>query len=287
MAKHLIVLGHGYQPNGKLDPGAVGNGTSEFDFTRGELLPVLRKYATSEIDIYDTQKDMYGYRTATSVSGYASVTEIHLDAASPAATGGHVIYKKGYSPDAQDTAIRNLVVSITGGWNNGWSARDDLYNLNTFASRGIAYRLVELGFISNASNVNALRKDIDRLGKGLIEAITGKGAATPSTPAPAPKPPVTPTPTPKPPVTPPKTGWVGERGTFVLGQGLPLTVDDSGRGALIANIGRGNSINYDAYRIDYNGYVWIRQPRAGGAYGYMATGESVNGKRKNYWGTFK
>ncbi|MCC9272938.1 MAG: N-acetylmuramoyl-L-alanine amidase, partial [Enterococcus aquimarinus] len=37
---HLFVMGHG-----DTDPGAVGNGTNERDFTRRELLPYLQKYA--------------------------------------------------------------------------------------------------------------------------------------------------------------------------------------------------------------------------------------------------
>lgn len=79
--------------------------------------------------------------------------------------------------------------------------------------------------------------------------------------------------------------WIAENGTFIPNITLPLTVDASGNGALIANIGAGNAIKYDAYMIDSN-YVWIRQPRANG-YGYMATGYAKNGKRVDYWGTFR
>lgn len=86
--------------------------------------------------------------------------------------------------------------------------------------------------------------------------------------------------------TPSNTGkWIAENGTFIPNITLPLTVDASGNGALIANIGAGNAIKYDAYMIDSN-YVWIRQPRANG-YGYMATGYAKNGKRVDYWGTFR
>ena len=97
---------------------------------------------------------------------------------------------------------------------------------------------------------------------------------------------VKPTPTPsKPGPTPSATGWIAENGTFILGMPLPLTVNDSGSGALIANLPKGSAIKYDAFR-HANGYVWIRQPRGNG-YGYMATGYSKNGKRQDYWGTFK
>lgn len=79
--------------------------------------------------------------------------------------------------------------------------------------------------------------------------------------------------------------WIAENGTFIPKVTLPLTVDASGNGALIANIGAGNAIKYDAYMID-NNYVWIRQPRGNG-YGFMATGNAKNGKRVDSWGSFK
>lgn len=86
--------------------------------------------------------------------------------------------------------------------------------------------------------------------------------------------------------TPPATGtkWYAENGTFTLGSALPLTVDYSGNGALIATISKGQQIKYNAF-CHANGYVWIRQPRGNG-YGYMATGFSKNGKRQDYWGAF-
>lgn len=86
--------------------------------------------------------------------------------------------------------------------------------------------------------------------------------------------------------TPPATGakWYAENGTFTLGSALPLTVDYSGNGALIATIAKGQQIKYNAF-CHANGYVWIRQPRGNG-YGYMATGFSKNGKRQDYWGAF-
>lgn len=84
----------------------------------------------------------------------------------------------------------------------------------------------------------------------------------------------------------PSTGkWIAQKATFIPNTTLPLTVDASGNGALIANIGAGQAINYDAYMIDGR-YVWIRQPRGNG-YGYMATGNAKNGKRVDYWGSFK
>jgi len=79
--------------------------------------------------------------------------------------------------------------------------------------------------------------------------------------------------------------WIAQNGVFTLGQSLPLTVDATGNGALIATIGKGNSIKYNAYSYS-GGYVWIRQPRGNG-YGYLPTGNAKGNKRTSYWGTFK
>ena len=203
MAKYLIVYGHGQS-----DPGAVGNGYCERDFTRNILGPYLEKYArqlkNNTVDFYDKSLDMYTQsragRGAYSVSpSYASVTELHLDSASPAATGGHVIVKAGFSADAADLRIAQVVKKYVGWWGSvagtqGISYRNDLLNLNVFANRGISYRLVELGFITNANDVNRLTSNLDAIAKEMIQAITGEGvsgggATAPSTPNPAPKPP--------------------------------------------------------------------------------------------------
>lgn len=81
--------------------------------------------------------------------------------------------------------------------------------------------------------------------------------------------------------------WKKESATFVPNTSINLRESASANGKLIATIPVGQAIKYDQYMIDKNGYVWIRQPRGNNKFGYMATGESKNGKRVNYWGTFK
>lgn len=94
-----------------------------------------------------------------------------------------------------------------------------------------------------------------------------------------------------------KGKWIAERGKFHVGvptpgannvsvSKLPLTVNATGSGAKIADITRGQYIVYDAFMNDGK-YMWIRQPRGNGQYGYMATGNiGSNGLRKDYWGKF-
>lgn len=80
--------------------------------------------------------------------------------------------------------------------------------------------------------------------------------------------------------------WGPRKGTFIPNINLPLTVDASGKGAVIATIKKGDPVVFDAVMTDSK-YVWIRQPRSGGKFGYMATGYAKNGKRVDTWGTFK
>jgi len=172
MGKHLIVLGHGEGPGGAYDPGASGNGTNEDQFLNNEFLPHLQKYAPDNVEFY-TKKNMYAHRDAQNVSGYDSVTELHLDWAQ-GASGGHVIIYGQYEPDEVDKEIRDVVEKYVGlRMYGGISKRDDLLNLNTFAKRGITYRLVELGFINNADDMQKIRNNMDAYARDLVSAITG------------------------------------------------------------------------------------------------------------------
>lgn len=180
MGKHLIVLGHGQGPD-NYDPGAKGCGTCEDEFLNKEFLPHLEKHAPSNVGFY-TAKNMYEYREALTISGYDTVTELHLDwSPGGQADGGHVIIWKGYEPDKVDLNIRDVVEEYVGlRSGDGISYRSDLFNLNTFAKRGITYRLVELGFINNGSDMKKIRKNINAYAAALITAITGSQVQTAS-----------------------------------------------------------------------------------------------------------
>ncbi|MBR3118112.1 GH25 family lysozyme [Bacillus paranthracis] len=74
-------------------------------------------------------------------------------------------------------------------------------------------------------------------------------------------------------------------GIFTLDRTIHLR-DKPRDGNIIATLNKGDNVTYDAYGYEQDGYVWIRQPRSSG-YGYIATGETLNGKRVNSWGSFK
>ena len=108
---------------------------------------------------------------------------------------------------------------------------------------------------------------------------------TKSTSKPAPKPAKKPAPKPK-----PTNGWKDELGdtwTKQLGN-VHLTSPVNLRyGAkinskILATLPIGSVVKYDAYSY-HNGYVWVRQPRGGGKYAYLATGTWANGRTTSNW----
>lgn len=185
MATHLIVYGHGAG-----DPGAIGNGTNERDFNRKTLHPYLKKWADKSKDsfvFFDTSgsRDMYqetangwGMHSIKS-SQYASVTEIHEDGAGPTATGGHNIVSSSLKADKNDFNLALVIKKIVDWWGSvknsqGISYRSDLLNLNVAAQRGINYRLMELGFITNSNDMTKIKNNLDQYAKGIIEGITSE-----------------------------------------------------------------------------------------------------------------
>lgn len=182
MVKVLVIAGHGKKPSGVYDSGATGNGFTEAGFIRDYFIPAMKEVAPNNIDFF-TDKNFFAYRLANSISGYDEIVELHLDAASPAAEDGHVIIYKNYKPDEMDLRIRDVVqkhVGVRG--KNGFTYRDNLYNLNVFARRGIGYRLVELAFITNKAEMNYLRANYREYAHDLVAAIIGAKVSAPKQP---------------------------------------------------------------------------------------------------------
>lgn len=90
---------------------------------------------------------------------------------------------------------------------------------------------------------------------------------------------------PKPPVS--DSGWKSENGTFVSNTTINIRTGASTSSPSTGyNYTAGQSVRYNAYKVDTNGYVWIRYTSYSGATRYMATGQSANGLRISYWGYF-
>lgn len=166
---------------------------NERDFIRKYIAPNVQKYlkqAGHTVDLYGGSKQeqnlfvdtQYGERLGNTKNygmywvkqqKYDVVVELHLDAASPSASGGHVIISNQWPADKIDKDINNCLKS-TVGTIRGIDPRNDLLNANVSGRLNINYRLVEMGFITNKKDMNYLKKNYDKFSKELAGAINGK-----------------------------------------------------------------------------------------------------------------
>ena len=95
-------------------------------------------------------------------------------------------------------------------------------------------------------------------------------------------------PNPQPQAKPQPTGihWISEKWHFVTNTPIYLRTAPTVQSDKIALLGTGSYVKYDAYCYK-DGYVWLRQPRSNGTYGYLASGECVGNRRTSYWGSFE
>ena len=87
------------------------------------------------------------------------------------------------------------------------------------------------------------------------------------------------------PAAQPGIQWIAEKWHFVTNTPIYLRTAPSTSASSIALLSSGTYIKYDAYCYK-DGYVWLRQPRSNGTYGYLASGECVGNRRTSYWGSF-
>lgn len=177
--KIMLVAGHG-----GVDSGAVGNGTNERDFIRKNIVDNVAKYliqAGHQVHVFDKRYDMLTSTfNGTGQHGlywikqnkYDEVIEFHLDAASPQASGGHVIIWGGYEPDKVDLGLQKALTNTVGVL-HGISKRTDLGNARVASQLGVSYRLVELGFITSAKDMAYIRNNLQDFTKKLAEGIHG------------------------------------------------------------------------------------------------------------------
>ena len=180
---HLYVIcGHGAG-----DPGACGNGYSEAERVRA-LGARIAELGGSSVTLLDTSRNWYadkGIRSLSIPDGDALV-ELHMDSASPDAHGGHVIIKAGIGgPDAYDRALADSISTIFPGRSQSIVERSDLANPNRAAARGINYRLVENGFITNAGDVDIFNTRLDDIARAYLAAFGIEGGAAPEASSPS------------------------------------------------------------------------------------------------------
>lgn len=170
MKKHLIICGHGQGPNG-YDPGAINKNKNltEADLVR-RLATAMSKYS-QDIE-YVTDKNVYAYDNMASYRGYATVTELHLNAFNTEAKGTEVLIYHQHNADELDNKL--LSVGAKYFVNRGIKKRDGLRNVTNAALAGFNYRLIEVCFIDNNDDVDTFLNNIDDIARQYVEAIENR-----------------------------------------------------------------------------------------------------------------
>lgn len=172
MAHIFLIAGHGAG-----DSGAVGNGYTEAERVRA-LAKRISDLGGSNVTLGDINRDWYADNGISNLSipkDY-QIVELHMDSASSSARGGHVIIKEGYKPDKYDQALADFIGKILPGRSQLIVNRGDLANPKRAAAKGYGYRLVEFGFITNATDVSIFNSKMDEIAKGVLAAF-GIGAS--------------------------------------------------------------------------------------------------------------
>lgn len=162
--KLWVCCGHGAG-----DSGAVGHGYTEAERVRA-LGTRIKELGGDGVVLMDQSRNWYadhGFDLVQIPKGDA-VVELHMDSGAAGARGGHVIYKAGLSPDAYDRALADAISGIFPGRAQTLVGRSNLRNCNVCASRGINYRLVEHGFISDAGDVATFNARIDEIARTYL-----------------------------------------------------------------------------------------------------------------------
>lgn len=254
MAKIFVIAGHGAG-----DPGACGNGFSEAERVRA-LAQRIKAIGGNDVLLGDINRNYYADNGIASlnISKDYQIIELHMDSGVSTARGGHIVIKGGFTPDKYDVAVANAISTIFPGRASKIVGRNDLQNPNVAANRGYGYRLVECGFISNATDVSIFNSRIDEIARALLGAFGIKGGST-TVPTP------TPTPTPNP--QPSKPSYSGDKLAFTYavkagGTILPEVTNlndwaGKGDGVPITDIAIKVNVGSVKYRVHVEGDKWL------------------------------
>lgn len=175
MTKLYVIAGHGAG-----DPGAGGGGRNEADLVR-QLAKKMKELGGSDVEVLDTSRNWYadgGVNAALKKKvGSNPLIELHLDAASASAKGGHVIIKDTMQPDKYDKALAEFLKKEFPGRAESIVKRGNLANVNRSATHGINYRLIEVCFITNDADRKKLLGNMGDIAKGILAAF-GIGGKT-------------------------------------------------------------------------------------------------------------
>ena len=176
MAHIFVIAGHGAG-----DSGATGGGYTEAERVRA-LAKKIKQYGGDNVTLGDVNRDYYADNGISSlnISKSWQIIELHMDSASASARGGHVIINSTFSPDQYDKALAKYISGILPGRSQTIVKRSDLANPKRAATKGYSYRLLECGFISNATDRKIFNGNIDEIAKGILKCFDIKVSGTSS-----------------------------------------------------------------------------------------------------------
>ncbi|MFL2071149.1 N-acetylmuramoyl-L-alanine amidase [Marinilactibacillus psychrotolerans] len=183
MTTVLFIAGHGKRKDGSFDPGATGLiEKGEHRYMKEDLFPAMKKQLPKGANVvFFSAYNVLSHGNIVSLAKkYGSdtiVAEAHFDALgnSPQARGGHVIVWHEFKADSVDLSLRDAIegqvgVRYTHMGDKGISGRN-LGNARLCAAGGINYRLLELGFGTNAEDVKVMVDNVDEYARVILEAV--------------------------------------------------------------------------------------------------------------------
>ena len=171
MPRLYVIAGHGAG-----DPGALGwlDGElhEEAECVR-ELARRMKLIGGDNVVLAPMDRNVYAESGLShwDIPADCQVVELHMDSAGYGARGAHVIYKAGFTPDEYDIELARRISAMFPGRSStlvGWT---DLQSANQAAPRGIPYRLIENGFISNEGDLRKFLTQIDELATLYLEVF--------------------------------------------------------------------------------------------------------------------
>ncbi len=166
--KLFVIPGHGAG-----DPGACAFGFSEAERVR-ELALRIKHFGGDNVILADFNRNYYadGGINYLNISKDIPIVELHMDAGSDSARGGHVIIQQGAGHGDQfDFNLRDFIGGFFPGRCYTLVERNDLANPYRAWVNGYNYRSVENGFITNYHDLLKFNKDMDELAKGYCKAF--------------------------------------------------------------------------------------------------------------------
>jgi len=268
LAKLYIICGHGAG-----DPGACAAGQTEEERVRA-LAAIIKERGGADVEVLDTSRNWYvdgGINSLTLPEG-AMLLELHRDWAGESARGAHVIIYAGFEADDFDKALASKLSAILPGRSQTIVKRSDLANPKRAARRGINYRLVEVGFISNAEDRNIFDTRITDIADAILAAADISILATNPQPA-------QPAPTP----SSPSASSSAEKAGSGFGGTYRCTVsklnvrDAPGlSGNIVTSYAKGQTVVLDDWYVSRDGYIWGRYTGAqSGKLRYVAVGRAT------------